>query len=111
MRIIENNAFIDSYSEHKVHFQEVINADFDLIERNLFKSFAIQNSNKVKDYGNLGATQILKYTESHLGTIFLYYNNRDMTQKLQETVKLTKYDNLQVQPPYYSTLLIADIPY
>jgi len=104
-------ANINAYSEKKVHFQEVLRADYDLVERNLLKSFALQNSQKVKDYSNIGADQITKHTESHLGMIFLYYNNRDHSQKLQESVTLTKYDNLEIQPPYYnSTQFDVEVP-
>jgi calpain-15 len=89
-----------AYSENAVHLERVGAPDYDLLERNVLKSFAVKNSaSKVKDYGSIGEPNIKRYMGSAYDLVYFYYNNQG-NAPLKETVFMNGRSNLRACLPF-----------
>jgi len=91
---------LSSYSQHPVTFERVGSPDYDKIERNILKSFAIKNPNgKVKDYASINEPNIKRYMGSEFGIVYFYYSNKG-NATLKETVFMNNRVNLRACLPF-----------
>jgi len=91
---------LSAYSQHPVTLQRVGSPDFDQIERNIMKNFAVKNpESKVKNYESIGEPDIKRYMGSEFGLVYFYYSNKG-TKTLKETVSMTNRQNLRACLPF-----------
>jgi calpain-15 len=93
---------LSAYSENPVKMETLGEPDFDKLERNVLKSFAVRNAgSKAKDYASIGEPNIKRYMGSEYGLVYFYYTNQG-SKALKETVYMSNRENLRTSNHFKS---------
>src|SRR2546423_194390 len=83
--------YIGAYSLQQYDVAEVSSNNFDLIQKNILKSYIFQNEQVVKKQS---IDKVLKYSGTYLGMAFFYYVNADEEKRFREKSTGIKTTNL-----------------